>query len=147
MFDEKGHFLTRKRGNNRNPGRVYYTQIPFSRCVQRSIFSLSNRSFCCRSDSNIKNFSSVSDSPIDYSSTRFFLFFTKHVIFSIQLYVGTFLFAPTFVNSFSSNANTRDLNYVSPCVFAFRRHCNSFFSYNGFVCKPIKRNFCHILIE
>lgn len=63
---------------------------------QQSIFSLSNRSFCYRSDSNIKNFSSVSDSAIDYSSTRgffFFLFFTKHVIFSIQSYTGTF-FSP-----------------------------------------------------
>lgn len=69
--------FTRKRGNNRNPGRVYIYILyrGLVRCVQRSIFPLSNRSFCCRSDSNIKNFSSVSDSPIDYSSTRRFLFF------------------------------------------------------------------------
>jgi len=124
-----------------------------------SAVSLSNCSFCYRSDSNIKNFSSFSNSAIDYFSTcKFFFspfFFTKHVIFSIQSYTGTFFSSLTFVNSFSSNANILDLNYVSPCVHVFtsfhfflysQRTLKFFYNYGiyryGFVYKSIKSLCC-----
>lgn len=41
ILDGKGHFLTRKRGNNRNPGRVYYTRI-------RSLDAFSSPSSLCQ---------------------------------------------------------------------------------------------------
>lgn len=46
-------------------------------------------------------------------------FFTKHVIFSIQSYTGTFFLLADVRKFLLSNANIPDLNYVSPCVYIF----------------------------
>lgn len=86
------------------------------------------------------------------------LFFTKHIIFSIQSCTGTFFSSPTFVSSFSSNANILDLNYVSPCVHVFTSfhfflysqrilkffYNHSFYHY-GFVYKSAKHSKKHLL--
>lgn len=93
-YSMERNIFTRKRGNNRNPGRVYYMYVDLFGAFSGLSSLCQTVLFVAVATPISKTFHLFLTVPLIIPQRKFFFspFFTKHVIFSIQSYAGTFFF-------------------------------------------------------